>query len=221
VRRGGYIYQENCYEIFEDFFLKVNPFYDIIDTKGTEVEGSFFGTAFGGMNEPPAPPMDDVHITVECSLQEFFNGARKNVSYSRQVVGLDGHTITNETAEVTVFVRPGMLESTELVLRRKGNQQPKQEATDLYVHFKLAKSAAESNMGRFERKNDHDLIYTHQVSLIDMIHTKPVQITTLDGRKLLVSLDQIMSPNTVKLVEGEGFPLDISLSTDATRADRL
>ena len=73
--------------------MKVNPFYDIIDTKGTEVEGSFFGTAFGGMNEPPAAPLDDVHITVECTLSEFYNGAKKEVPYQRQVVGLDGRTI--------------------------------------------------------------------------------------------------------------------------------
>lgn len=35
IRRGGYLYKQNCYEIFEKFFLEQNPFSEIIDTKGT------------------------------------------------------------------------------------------------------------------------------------------------------------------------------------------
>lgn len=31
VYRGGYTYQQNCYEIFDNFFLKNNPFHDICD----------------------------------------------------------------------------------------------------------------------------------------------------------------------------------------------
>lgn len=35
IRRGGYLYKQNCYDIFEKFFLEQNPFSEIIDTKGT------------------------------------------------------------------------------------------------------------------------------------------------------------------------------------------
>ena len=50
--RGGYQYQQDCYETFEKFFLKHNPFFDLCDIKGSLLEGSLFGTAFGGLNEP-------------------------------------------------------------------------------------------------------------------------------------------------------------------------
>lgn len=53
--KNGYKYQENCYEIFQKFFLKHNPFYNIIDEQGIELYGSMFGSAFQGKNAPPFP----------------------------------------------------------------------------------------------------------------------------------------------------------------------
>ena len=46
--QGGYVYQQNCYQIFDEYFLKHNPFYDICDGTGTKLHGSMFGSAFGG-----------------------------------------------------------------------------------------------------------------------------------------------------------------------------
>ena len=41
----------------------MNPFYDICDNHGTELEGSVFGTAFGGLNEPKATKLSDVSVS--------------------------------------------------------------------------------------------------------------------------------------------------------------
>lgn len=81
--RGGYCYQNNCYEIFDYFFLKMNPFYDICDNSGNELDGSVFGTAFGALNEPPANKPTDLHVTLDVSLTEFYCGSQKVVSYNR------------------------------------------------------------------------------------------------------------------------------------------
>lgn len=83
VERGGYCYQNNCYEIFENFILKDNLFNDLCDVNGTEVEGSYFGSAFGGMNEALPEPLEDVNVTLDCTLEEFFNGSKKTASYTR------------------------------------------------------------------------------------------------------------------------------------------
>ena len=99
VYRGGYQYQENCYEIFDKFFLESNPFFDLCtdltDVTGTnlEIEGSYFGTAYRGLKQPPPEPAKDISITVDVTLEEIYNGSRKEVSYSKQVLGLDGRTI--------------------------------------------------------------------------------------------------------------------------------
>ena len=39
------------------------------------------------------------------------------------------------------------------------------------------------------------------------LNGNPVRLTTLDNRKVAVSIDEIISPSTVKKVPGEGMPV--------------
>jgi len=100
----------------------MNPFYDICDNRGLELEGSLFGTAFGGLNEPAALKLADIEVKINVTLKEFYCGSKYSVSYERQVVGLDGRTVKTETSHVEVFIRPGMLESQELIFKGKGHE---------------------------------------------------------------------------------------------------
>ena len=157
------------------------------------------------MKEPGAERPDDIDITVSATLDEFFNGSKKKVSYMRQVVGLDGRTLKQEEAFVNVFVKPGMLESKTLKMRGLGHQSVKNEPTNLNISFKMIPCVKGANSCKYERKGERDLLYRHEVSLTDVIQCKPIKVTTLDGRKLIIPVDQIHSPGSVKLVQGEGF----------------
>ena len=213
VFRGGYQYQSNCYDIFDKFFLEQNPFFDLCtdltDIRGTqscEIEGSYFGTAFKGMKQPDAPAPGNIDVTVSATLDEFFNGSKKTVAYEREVLGLDGRTIKTEPASVEVFIRPGMPESKTLTMKGKGNESAKYPTTDLNIKFKMVAAAPGSNSELFTRKKvGNILLYKHKVDLLDVIQCKPVKMTTLDGRNLIIAIDQIMSPGSVKVVPGEGF----------------
>jgi DnaJ homolog subfamily B member 4 len=114
-----------------------------------------------------------------------------------------------------VFIRPGMLASQELTFKGQGNEQPNQAATDLVVSFTMLPD------NLYRRQGDNDLIYTHKTSLADVVQCKPVQLTTLDGRRLLISVDQVMSPNNVKLVEGEGLVYDTGMRYEASDRERM
>lgn len=87
----------------------MNPFFDICDNTGSELEGSVFGTAFGALNEPAQPKAKNIDVKLDVTLREFYCGSRKEISYDRQVVGFDGRTVKTETSTVEVFIRPGML----------------------------------------------------------------------------------------------------------------
>lgn len=54
--------------------------------------------------------------------------------------------------------------------------------------------------------NKDDLIYTQKVSLVQALNSEPVSLITLDSRRLTIAMDEIISPQTVKMVKGEGMP---------------
>ena len=47
----------------------------------------------------------------------------------------------------------------------------------------------------------------NKIDLVQALNSEPVRLTTLDGRKLAISVDEIISPSTVKIVHGEGMPI--------------
>jgi len=145
--------------------MESNPFFDLCtdlsDVKGTplEIEGSMFGSAFGGMNQALPEPMEDVSIDVDCTLDEFYNGARKQIEYERQVIGLDGTTLRQVMNLVDAFVQPGMQFDTKITLVGQGNQQIKREPTDLHITFKHKESEADCNSSLYKRKEDSCDLY--------------------------------------------------------------
>ena len=61
---------------------------------------------------------------------------------------------------------------------------------------------------KFKRTNEgKDLIYNHTISLTDALKSEPVEIQSLDDRKLIITMDEIISPQTIKLIKGEGMPI--------------
>ena len=70
----------------------------------------------------------------------------------------------------------------------EGNQMPKQKNSDLFVKFKLVPGdCAHSRL--FKRQGLDDLVYTHKTTIVDVIQCKPVELTTLDGRRLNIAVD--------------------------------
>lgn len=54
-----------------------------------------------------------------------------------------------------------------------------------------------------------------------MVQCKPVNLTTLDGRRLLVPVDHVVSPNQVCSVPGEGLAFDCTMKYEATERERM
>ena len=82
-----------------------------------------------------------------------------------------------------------------------GNDFPGEKSSDLIIHIK------EKKHPNFRRVNKDDLIYMHEITLAQALNGNPVRLTTLDNRKIAVSIDEIISPSTVKKVPGEGMPI--------------
>ena len=59
----------------------------------------------------------------------------------------------------------------------------------------------------FRRVNKNDLLYTKKITLSQALNSVPVLIKTLDDRNISISMDEIISPKTVRIVKGEGMPV--------------
>jgi DnaJ-class molecular chaperone len=62
---------------------------------------------------------------------------------------------------------------------------------------------------RFKREADN-LVYTANITLKEALTGTTVEVLTLDNRTLRVSVTELVSPGYVKLVRGEGMPLQKS-----------
>lgn len=59
------------------------------------------------------------------------------------------------------------------------------------------------------------MIYTHKITLEQALLSQPVKFKALDGHTIIAAIDEVITPQTVKLVEGEGMPISQDPQTDA------
>ena len=98
-----------------------------------------------------------------------------------------------------VQVDPGFSNKTVLTFRGEGHQAPKQPNGNLVVLFK------EKKHQNFCRSGDN-LIYTHKCSLEEALQAAPVRVRLPDGRCFTQCFDEMVSPQTVRCIAGEGMP---------------
>ena len=59
---------------------------------------------------------------------------------------------------------------------------------------------------RFTRNVD-DLYCTQEISLASALCTSSITIYTLDGRNLIIPIDEVITPTTQKIIPNEGMPI--------------
>ena len=90
----------------------------------------------------------------------------------------------------------------------EGNQQPGRPASNLFVNFVYVPpnpASKDFNVTCRYSRFKKDLFYKKRISLQDAIRCNPVKIPLLDGRQVLLAIDQVISPKTIKKIEGEGM----------------
>jgi len=140
-------------------------------------------------------------VTVDCSLEEFYNGSIKQVEYQRNIVRHDAKTLDSVSTVQQVEVKPGFSENTELVFSKMGHESPNCSASNLIIKFRQIESDSYRRMG-------HNLVLTKQISLLEAFECAPISFRTMDGRSITIAIDEQISPSTCKLLENEGMPIE-------------
>lgn len=168
------------------------------------------GDGFKGLNQKAALKTHDVVVTLHCTLEEFYVGSIKKFEYMVDEVQHDGNTVLKVKKNSSVQVDPGFSEQTVLTFKGKGNQFPKLANSNLVIKFAQVEN-------KHFRRNGDDLILTLSVSFVDCLNFKPVTVRTLDGRSLTQCFDELVSPQTVRVIKGEGMPLSKPVSDPETQ----
>jgi DnaJ family protein B protein 4 len=61
---------------------------------------------------------------------------------------------------------------------------------------------------KYMRKGN-DLVYTHSLKLIEALTSAPVRFKTLDDREVSLNLDQLLTPQSIHKMAGEGMPITV------------
>ncbi|MCQ2818518.1 MAG: DnaJ domain-containing protein [archaeon] len=200
--KGGYKYSGNAHEIFQKFMGTSNPFALIRDTEKNDDDwGSAFISAYGGKKEKERTKVSPIEVILECSLEELYKGTIKQITYKRNILDYNMRTTREIENQMDIEIFPGYDKDTVLTFPKMGNEFAGEETSDLIVKIK------EKKHNEFKRVNGKDLIFTKTLTLAQALNSEPVKFTTLDNRVMSVSMDEIISPQSVKVVPGEGMPI--------------
>ena len=199
----GYRYLGNGHEIFEKFMGTANPFTLIRENekKSREIKEKENIVIDASKQEKQEKRAKDIVIELECTLEELYNGCVKNVKYNRKKVASDSVSLEDVEDNVDVEILRGYDKNSVIKFKDMGNEGLGEKNSDLIIKIKEKKN------NLFKRVNKNDLIYIHEISLSQALNGDPVRLTTLDNRKIAISIDEIISPSTIKKVPGEGMPI--------------
>ncbi|OWM81736.1 dnaJ homolog subfamily B member 1-like [Punica granatum] len=195
-------------DIFSEFFGFTSPFGDVGGGSragasgfprgmfGEDMFASFRGGGAGDAIPRKAPPIER---TLPCSLEDLYKGTTKKMKISRDVFDSSGRPTTVEEI-LAIEIRPGWKKGTKITFPEKGNEQRGIIPSDLVFII-------DEKPHSIFKRDGNDLVITQRISLVEALTGYTMQLTTLDGRDLTVSINSVISPTYEEVVKGEGMPI--------------
>lgn len=157
-----------------------------------------FGGGFGGRSRGPKKA-EPIKQTLQCSLEDLFNGVTKKMKITKTLMDPSGKTAQTEKI-LQIDVKKGWKEGTKITFEREGDEKPGVEPADIIFILK------EKPHPTFKREGNN-LTYTANVSLKQALVNPIVEVPTLDNRKLRITMNDVITPSTKHVIKGEGMPI--------------
>lgn len=134
------------------------------------------------------------------SLEDILKGCTKKMKITRRVLNADGRTSRVEDKVLSINVKPGWKAGTKITFPKEGDQGPANIPADIVFVIK------DKSHSHFKREAA-DIRYTAKVTLRDALCGTTVNVPTLDGTNIPLQISDIIKPNTVKRISGQGLPI--------------
>lgn len=157
----------------------------------------------GMMGGGPARRRQDPPVVHELlvTLEDIYKGATKKMKITRKVLNADGRTTRIEDKVLTINIKPGWKAGTKITFPKEGDQGSNSTPADIVF---VIKDKGHPNF----KRDGADIRYTARISLRDALCGTSLQVPTLDGTTLPLSLtNEIVKPTTTKRIQGQGLPL--------------
>ncbi|KAK4429937.1 DnaJsubfamily B member 4 [Sesamum alatum] len=185
--RGFKFSTRDAEDIFQEFFGG----FDVGRGKST---GGGGGGGGGGLKK--AAPMES---KLPCSLEELYKGSRRKMKISRIVLDDSGKPGTVEEV-LAIHIKPGWKKGTKITFPEKGNHEPGAAPGDLIF-------VVDEKPHPIFKRDGNDLIINQKISLLDALTGKTLNIATLDGRDIPLTISDIIKPGKEIVIENEGMPI--------------
>eukprot|EP00475_Leptophrys_vorax_P030124 TRINITY_DN44892_c0_g2_i1.p1 TRINITY_DN44892_c0_g2~~TRINITY_DN44892_c0_g2_i1.p1 ORF type:complete len:270 (+),score=23.96 TRINITY_DN44892_c0_g2_i1:85-810(+) len=145
--------------------------------------------------EPPSSGVKKavVENKLLCSLEELYSGSTRKMKISRNFIDASGK-VTPADEIVTISVKPGWKKGTRITFPGKGN------AADIVF-------VVDEKPHDVYKRDGHDLVCTQKITLVQALVDYRLELKTLDGRTLVVVLNDVITPGYEKVIPKEGMPV--------------
>ena len=99
-----------------------------------------------------------------------------------------------------IEIKPGWKKGTKLTFPKKGNQEPGIIPADIIF-------VVEEKPHPVYKRDGNDLLVSKEITLLEALTGKTLDLTTLDGRSLMIPLTDIINPEHEIVVPNEGMPI--------------
>ncbi|CAH9144078.1 unnamed protein product [Cuscuta epithymum] len=160
---------------------------------GAEFSGA--GTVPGAATRK-APAVEN---NLLCSLEDLYKGVKKKMKISKTILDVSGLPRTVEEI-LTIEIKPGWKKGTKITFPEKGNQEPGVIPADLVF-------VVDEKPHPLFVRDGNDLVVKQEISLLEALIGKTLELTTLDGRNLMIPLTEVVKPGYEVVVPNEGMPI--------------
>lgn len=101
---------------------------------------------------------------------------------------------------MTIDIKPGWKKGTKVTFPEKGNEEPGIIPADLVF-------VIEEKPHHVYVRDGNDLTVNQEISLLEALTGKTLELMTLDGRNLIIPLTDIVKPGHEIVVPNEGMPI--------------
>jgi len=132
------------------------------------------------------------------TLEEIFFGGIKKVSIARKVID-DNYVEIMETTTLKVPIKKGILNHTRIIVQGQGDRHFGQlPANAVFIVQEIPHAIF--------KRNKFDISYTAKITYEETIGCQ-LTLSTLDRKEFQIEVSGIITPKTVKRIEGKGLPI--------------